>query len=303
MTPQFSECIAPMSPDEFMSGYRGKNVAYLPGSPTRYASLVQNDELNRVLSRLTVTPGIFRLLRPEGQAPMGDVLTRPLAAHRDHRAIQAAVLEQELTRGATMIVEHCESLFENVHGFCEMLATAFMARVNATLFVVYQPGKPSGLHWDDRDMFVCQVAGRKKWPVYKPAYENPLFDPKRGGGHVAAAEHVGDFLLEAGDALYIPRGWPHNPESVDGYSVHVACALATPTAIDLLDWIKQDLSRSSAEMRADLPLGASAAARRLYAGKVRDLVMERLTDAAVDGYCQRHRLNVYRRRVKLPAFA
>lgn len=302
MTLQFSDCILPISPREFISEYRGRQVAHFPGTRAKYASLVDSLELSQALSRITVNAGVFRVLSPDGQVPADELLTAPFAANRDRRAIRAAVLEDHLSRGATMILEHCESVFESVHAMCEMLAAALTARVNGCLFVVYQPGKPSGLHWDDRDMVICQVAGRKKWPVYKPIYDRPLFDPKRAGGPMPSAEHFRDFILEPGDGLYLPRGWPHNPEGLDGHSVHVAFSVATPTGIDLLDWIKRDLTRDCAEMRTDLPVSHSAAERHLFAERVRQAVMDRLTDEVIDSYYQRHRLNVYSRPVKLPVF-
>jgi len=302
MTLQFFDCISPLTPDEFMSDYRGKRVVHFRGANTKYAFLMKSEELSAALSRLTVSSGMFRVLRPEGTVPVDELLTPPFAANRDRRGIRAAVLEEHLKNGATMALEHCESLFENVNEVCEMLTAAFVARANACLFVVYQAGKPSGLHWDDRDMFICQIAGKKKWPVYKPVYRNPLFDPKRAGGQVGSPEHFQDFILEAGDGLYIPRGWPHNPEGIEGPSVHLAFSIATPTGIDLLDWIRSDLNRMCVELREDLPLLASSSARKAYSARLRELIMEHLTDQAIDSYYQRHTLNVYKRSIRLPDF-
>lgn len=300
MTPQFADCIAPLSPEQFMAEYRGQQVAHFRGGRDTHAPLVDLRDLSGVLSRLVVTAGLFRVLPPEGDGPSVDVLTAPFASNRDRRAIRPAALEAQLARGATLALEHSEAYFENVHAFCTMLMSAFMARVNATLFVVYRPGQPCGRHWDDRDMFICQVAGRKTWPVYEPVYPHPLFDSARSGGAVAPSRHVGDFVLEPGDALYLPRGWPHNPASVDGLSAHVAFSIATPTGSDLLDWMRADLTRTSAEVRADLPLLKATADRRAYARQLRETVMARLSDENLDLYYQRHQLNTVTRPVTLP---
>jgi ribosomal protein L16 Arg81 hydroxylase len=284
-----------------MTEYRGRQVVHFPGASNRFAALLDLQELSSTLSRLVVSPGIFRLVRPEGQVPLDRFLTSSLTPNRDRRVIRAAALEAELKAGATMVIEHAESLSPGIFALGNALADAFTARVNANFFLVYQDRKPAGLHWDDRDMFICQIAGRKKWPVYQPVYPHPLFDSARSGGPIQASPRVDDFLLNAGDSFYVPRGWPHNPESDGGFSAHVAFAIATPTGNDLLEWIQTDLTNGCDTVRADLPLAATKDARREYARALREKVMEKLTDDAIDLYCQRHQLNVFRKPVTLPA--
>ncbi len=301
----FSTCICPISPEEFLSQYRGKSPVYFPGSPAKYVSLLGTHDLSQVLSRVVVSPGIVRIRRPEGTVPTDDFLTPVVPILGSHRqVIRAQAVEQQLRTGATLALEHCESYFEDVYAMCSMLAEVFLARVYSFLFLVYEPERPCGLHWDSYDMFICQIAGYKNWPVYKPLYQNPLlFDAQRSGNKAPVTELVQEFKLGPGDGLYIPRGWPHEPVAVEGPSMHVAFAIATPTGIDLLDWIRADLSKACAEIRADLPLSLSPCLKHAYASKVRQLVMERLSDEAVDKYYERHNVSVRPTPVELPPLA
>lgn len=300
MVPAFSTCIWPMSPEEFISEHRGKSPIHFRGTSSKYASLLDTQELDDVLSRLVVAPRVFQIRKDNGALPEDEV-TSP-TVNNTRRTIKSQVVEQQLKNGATLAFENCESHFPKVHEMCSMLAEVFLARVYANLFVVYEPERPCALHWDDWDMFICQVAGCKRWPIYKPLYENPVFDQKHASYKTPASELAHEFMLEPGDGLYLPRGWPHQPAAVEAPSVHIAFSISIPTGMDLLDWVRADLKQTSAELRADLPLLVSEKARREYGAMLREKLLRSLSDEALERYYQRYCASVAPRPVKLPAF-
>lgn len=301
MIPNFATCISPMLLDEFFAERRGKGPVHFPGTPNKYAPLLDTHDLGEVLSRLVVSPGIVRIRRPEGGVPADDFLIPIVPIVGSHRqVIRARTIEQQLKDGATLTVENCESHFANVHAMCSVLSEAFLARVYAFLFLVYEPERPCGIHWDSYDMFICQVAGCKKWPIYKPIYRSSLFDPSRSHYKDPPSELVQEFKLEAGDGLYIPRGWPHDPVAVAGPSLHVAFAITTPTGIDLLDWVRADLNKNCEDLRVDLPVSLCPSVRRAYAAKFREIVMNHLSDDVIDSFYEHHCLNVREKPIQLP---
>lgn len=303
MSLAFSDYISPTSPEEFLSECRGKRPVYFSSAPTRYASLLDSHELEQVLSRTILGQGTVRINRLEGgQVPLDEIST-PVDMNRERRTFRAQAIESHLRAGATLSFEHCESSFQNVYEMCCTLAEVFFARVYATLFLVYEAERPCGLHWDDRDMFICQVTGSKNWPIYKPLYENPLMDRRRSNYYKDSAfELVQEFTLRPGDGLYIPRGWSHNPAAIEGPSMHVTFAIATPTGVDLLDWIRADLKEASAELRADLPMPLRESARHAYASRLRETILERLSNEAIDRYYLQHRSNISQRPLRLREF-
>ena len=77
------------------------------------------------------------------------------------------------------------------------------------------PGGAQGLapHWDDVDVWVVQVEGRKHWTVYERRGENtdavaPSGDLARGSRFVSGRVEL-EAVLSPGDVLYIPRGTVH----------------------------------------------------------------------------------------------
>jgi Cupin superfamily protein len=298
VTLTFDQLIAPMSFQTFVQDYKGQAFACFRGEHDRWSSLITFDTLNDVLSRVAVMPGTVHLLRPGGEVAPADYLWAPFI-DGSRKAFRPDVLEKELGCGTTLHLRQCETLFPGVHALAEMLATTFMARVSAGLFLVARASMPSGVHWDDHDMLIFQLAGRKRWPVYKPLYEHPLYDPNRR--YLVDVEQVSEFILSPGDLLYIPRGWPHNPEGVDGGSLHVACSVIAPTGSSLLESMIADLRRTAGCVRMDLPLLATPETKREYAARLRQVVGEALTDKAIERYYQKHQLGMYSRPVRVPS--
>ncbi|MBB0229295.1 JmjC domain-containing protein, partial [Streptomyces calidiresistens] len=68
------------------------------------------------------------------------------------------------------------------------------------------------------------------------------------------ANPVAELVLNAGDVLYLPRGWWHAVVADQGtHSLHLTCGLRHHTGAELITWLGQIL-RDSAHIRADLPI-------------------------------------------------
>jgi hypothetical protein len=77
-----------------------------------------------------------------------------------------------------------------------------------------------GLHFDDKNNFVLQQSGAKLWRIYPPSVlSGEQREDKMNGGSVdirqlePTLEWSHEFLLDAGDLLYLPALWPHNGTS------------------------------------------------------------------------------------------
>ncbi|HSI44605.1 MAG TPA: cupin domain-containing protein [Methylophilus sp.] len=96
-----------------------------------------------------------------------------------------------------------------------------------------------GKHWDTHDVFILQLSGRKHWKVYQPTFEQPLAHQKSTNHKAECPEiPVLDNVLEAGDLLYIPRGWWHEALPIDAVQTfHIAVSTYPPRVIDYLIWL------------------------------------------------------------------
>ncbi|MEM9138762.1 MAG: cupin domain-containing protein, partial [Pseudomonadota bacterium] len=80
----------------------------------------------------------------------------------------------------------------------------------------------AGDHWDNHDLIALQVAGRKEWNVKDaPDLEAVIHMDKFIQPADYAVTDAKKYILEPGDALYIPRGCGHNALALDEDSLHL----------------------------------------------------------------------------------
>ncbi|XP_038994514.1 uncharacterized protein LOC120118552 isoform X4 [Hibiscus syriacus] len=96
------------------------------------------------------------------------------------------------------------------------------------------PPNSQGLarHYDDHCVFVCQIFGSKQWKIFsRPNGQLPrLYDTCNilNNETIDSARDCYHFLLNEGDVLYIPRGFPHEActhydkqDGSVGFSLHL----------------------------------------------------------------------------------
>jgi ribosomal protein L16 Arg81 hydroxylase len=140
--------------------------------------------------------------------------------------------------GATLVLNGMESrsvaarqLSREVSGF-----TGFLTLSNA--YVSFGGSGSFGAHWDTHDVVVLQQFGRKRWRVYPPTFPLPL-PPQlsRQSGQQAGPSPRLDVILEAGDLLYLPRGWWHDVAPLTEPSVHLSVGVYVPSVFDAFEWL------------------------------------------------------------------
>jgi hypothetical protein len=89
-----------------------------------------------------------------------------------------------------------------------------------------------GSHWDDHDVVIIPVGGAKYWDLEEPHELAPIKGVTPSGG---TGKSIWRGVLRPGNALYIPRGWPHSVSGIgDECSVHLTVSIRRPTALDLV---------------------------------------------------------------------
>lgn len=121
-------------------------------------------------------------------------------------------------------------------------------------------------HFDDIDAFLVQVEGRKYWKVYAPDDTDSIW-PLKSSHNFSKAEMkqreeslVFEGWLEAGDLLYIPRGFIHCAHTDKAHdSLHVTVSVAQQlTYSELMKAVVEKLAdtytQSFPRLRSQLPI-------------------------------------------------
>lgn len=165
--------------------------------------------------------------------------------------IDVAGLQAELRDGATLVLDAVNEMHAPLRRLCAGLAAEFRAHSQANLYACWGESQGFDVHWDDHDVFVVQVEGAKRWDLYGFTRPAPL---RREREPAPAPTHdPRQIVLEAGDMLYLPRGYWHAAAGLGEPSLHLTIGLSRKTGVDLLHWLADEAMTDEA-VRADLDL-------------------------------------------------
>ena len=260
----FEEIISPISADEFLNSYWARNFLHIPGAPDRFAGLFPWDHLNHVMEYHRFSPMRLRLFR-DGQA----IRPREYLQVSDEKEqrLQISDLTRHLAEGATLILDNANELYAPLKQLSAALSRTFQVHAQVNLYAGWRTNRGFDRHWDDHDVFVLQVAGRKRWAIYHPTRLHPL-NPDSENPPEPAGLPVWDAFLEPGDFLYLPRGWWHVAFPLDEPCLHLSVGISHPTGLTLLQWFVQSL-RSNVSVRQNLPQFATPDQQAAYTEDLR----------------------------------
>lgn len=188
-------------------------------------------------------------------------------------------------QGATVVLQGLQRWWAPAARFCRELELALGHALQANAYLT--PPGAAGLapHHDTHDVFVLQLAGTKHWVVREPSIDTPL--PRHITDHeVAATRPVRmEADLQAGDVLYLPRGFVHSAAAQQGVSLHLTLGVLATTVHDVLARLVE-VAGDEVTFRRSLPPGwpyDDATAADVVKAAVSDLVdwLGRVDTAAV----------------------
>ncbi|CAM3558399.1 cupin domain-containing protein [Nocardioides zeicaulis] len=188
--------------------------------------------------------------------------------------------------GSTIVLQALHRVWPPIIDFCQQLAADLGHPVQANAYVTPPQNQGFDDHYDVHDVFVLQVAGRKRWSIHAPVHPSPLRDQpwtdRRDAVREAAlGEPVIDTVLEPGDVLYLPRGYLHSATALGGLTIHLTLGIHSWTRYAVAEELVALALRGLAEdeeARGSLPLGTDLAPGDLDV----DLLSAKLRDA-LDG--------------------
>ncbi len=253
-------CIA-IPPRDFAERHWGRRPlltrrAELPAS---FGDLLDASAVDDLVSRRGLRTPFLRMAKDGGIVPP--------ARYTRGGGAGAAVADQaaddrilcQLGAGATLALQALHRTWPPLVTFGSQLAAELGHPVQVNAYVTPPQNQGFAPHYDVHDVFVLQVAGRKRWRVHEPVLADPLGDQpweqRRGAVAAQASEApVLDELLEPGDALYLPRGYLHSAVAQGELSIHLTVGVHPVTRYQLVRHLLA-AAADDAELRASLPMG------------------------------------------------
>lgn len=144
------------------------------------------------------------------------------------------ILSYALRSGSTLIIDRCNSYFEDICRFSDDLSGLFGCRVTANMYASFCSSSGFGLHFDDHDVIALQLEGEKEWRIHPPTHADPMPSQKSFYYQEPMDEPIHVAQLTPGQALYVPRGYWHEANSRDSNSLHVSFVINRPRKFDVV---------------------------------------------------------------------
>jgi ribosomal protein L16 Arg81 hydroxylase len=261
----FSHLIAPHALDDFFAEYWQQSALLIKrAEPQRFGDLLAVSDIEAVLAMADRLP-----------TEAVELIGKTNAI--EHRRPESSALAGFFKSGSTIRVRRVERYSDPLAELCQSIERELGFPTRANLYCTPAGSRGFDLHFDTHEVLVLQLLGKKQWQAYKGTTKLPLeyvprlsFEDDREallhsrGGSEAGRDEINateretlavEALLEAGDSLYLPRGFVHQAESLNEPSVHLTIGIHVVTWLDLLSVALRQSGRRHESLRRALPLG------------------------------------------------
>ena len=267
-----------MPVERFAAEYWSRRPLLTPAaeSGADYTDLLDAAAVDELLSRRGLRTPFIRMAKQGKVIPAGQ-FTRS-------GGVGAGVADQVaddkvlglMADGATLVLQGLHRTWPPLVRFGSRLSTELGHPVQINSYLTPPQNQGFAPHYDTHDVFVLQVAGRKRWLVHRPVLADPLpgqdWERHRAAVTARAAEPpLLDELLQPGDALYLPRGYLHSAVAQGDTSIHLTVGVHPVTRYALLKHLLAEAADEPA-LRASLPLGGDLAGEDGLAGQLYETV-------------------------------
>lgn len=195
-------------------------------------------------------------------------------------------------RGCTIRLLRPHEHSDEIHALLSILELEWGCMVGANAYLT-PPNSSQGFapHYDDIEAFCLQLEGKKRWKVYEPLNPREVL-PRFSSSDFKEEDLVGiqpvlDVVLEAGDMLYMPRGWIHQACTLrsgaedNEHSLHLTVSSMQQWAwADLMEVVFPEAIQAAAESVESIELRQGLPRNFLdYMGAMHDNNPEKMPEA------------------------
>jgi|GEM_PF-2910095 len=165
----------------------------------------------------------------------------PLSVRRSGRGVDIAELQSEnlyelMKRDSTLVLDSLELSNRKFRYIADSFSAEFRCNCQINSYITFGSTPGFGIHWDDHDVFILQISGRKRWELYGETRKSPTrMDRGQDVPEPTGEPHIE--ILEPGSLLYVPRGHWHNVIGEGEGSFHLTIGLHIPTVADYTEYL------------------------------------------------------------------
>jgi lysine-specific demethylase/histidyl-hydroxylase NO66 len=224
-----------------------------------FADLFSLDAADEILSERGLRTPFIRVVKDGAIVDSSRYTgTGGVGAMVNDQVIDDGILEL-FASGHTVVLQGLHRFWPPLIDFAGALGSELGHPVQINAYITPQASQGFAAHYDVHDVFVLQIAGAKKWILHDSVHPEPLRNQpwtQHRSAVLSRAEEtpLSDDVLEAGDVLYVPRGYIHSAEALGDISIHLTLGVQAYTRYDILEALV-DIAADDRLLRQALPLG------------------------------------------------
>ena len=246
----------PVSRDLFVKEYwEEKPLLIRRDAASFYEGLFSAQDVDQIISYSEMNFPMIRAVQ-EGKPEQSLSFVRDGFFPDTRLVAQINAAYESYAEGYTLIVNGLEWRSQPVRRLCRFLEAELSHPVSANAYATPKGSQGFSVHFDDHDVLILQIEGTKHWVIYPPDSPLPLQDEFSGFKPFTDAQLPQPHMttaLEAGDLLYVPRGWRHAGRASDAASLHLTVGISVYRWADFIQQALLDLSNKDIQFRRALP--------------------------------------------------
>jgi ribosomal protein L16 Arg81 hydroxylase len=252
----FQDLLSPVTLEEFFARYWAKSTLFLQrGDREFFGNLMTLADVDRCLvtASADTTSKSLQVVVPPGSGRKNSEII-PANGVSKHSLYDAYL------SGDTVRMIGVEKYWPPLALLLASMQEVIAAKLGVNMFLTPARSQAFPFHFDSVDVFVIQLAGSKKWTIWEPTYERPMAlaiaEPygaqisERDESKLTLREEV---VLEAGDAMYMPRGFYHKAVAQDELSLHLTITIEPIYWLDFFRRSFELAALDDVELREELP--------------------------------------------------
>ncbi|MFE9562413.1 cupin domain-containing protein [Streptomyces sp. NPDC006487] len=237
--------VSTLTAGDFLSKTYHREHRVFPGAAEKIRDVFGWDDLNELLETHQLRSPQMRLARDgKALAEAAYMESRTVRRGRHRVRLDPVKLRAALGAGHTLAMRY----LDEIHPGVSQLSEAFERRLHGDFeFNLYAAWAPTGsfnVHWDNHDVFVIQLQGRKRWRIF--GRNEFSMHPADSAMGTPPTEVIDELVLSPGDVLFLPRGFWHDPVTEEGPSLHITGSVPCTTGMDLVRWLLEQLREDEA---------------------------------------------------------
>jgi lysine-specific demethylase/histidyl-hydroxylase NO66 len=211
--------------------------------------------VDRLVSSSFARLPAFRLVRNGTPVPQGNYTRSARLGGKPVSGVgDPGKVWEEFRTGATIVLQGLQRYWPPLTRFCRRLELELTHPVQCNAYITPAGSQGLAVHYDTHDVFVLQVAGSKEWTIHPPVLENPLPSQPWTRHKADPPPPCLSVDLQAGETLYVPRGFLHSARAQKDLSAHLTVGVLCQTWHDVM---REVVAGSSGDVtfRRALPAG------------------------------------------------